>query len=74
MIVIRLSRGGVKNRPFYKIIAIEKSRKRSGKALDKLGFWFPSKEEFQIDKKKLDSWVKKGAQVSLAVQKLINKK
>ena len=74
MIKIRLARGGVKNNPFYRIIAIEHSRKRSGKPLDILGFWNPSKNESSVDKKKLADWIGKGAKVTKVVDDIIKKK
>jgi len=70
MIKIRLARSGVKNAPFYRIVAIEKSRKRNGKPLEILGYWKPEKNEIKIDKKLLADWKTKGAQVSKAVEKL----
>ena len=54
MIKIRLSRGGAKNNPSYRIIAIEEGRKREGRPLDILGYWYPKKDDFKIDKKKLE--------------------
>lgn len=74
MVKIRLARSGVKNKPFYRIVAIDSKRKRGGKPLDILGFWQPSKDLVEIDKKKVSEWVKKGAQVTGAVEKLLNKK
>ena len=74
MIKIRLARGGVKNKPFYRIVAIEHTRKRSGKPLDIIGFWNPQTKEKKIDKKKLESWVEKGAQPTKAVEELITAK
>ena len=74
MIKIRLSRGGVKNKPFYRIVAIEKSRKRGGRPLDIIGFWNPQKGDLKIDKDKLKSWLEKGAKKTAAVDKLLEKK
>ena len=71
MVKIRLARGGVKNNPFYRIVAIDTKRKRGGKPLEIIGYWHPSKDVKKIDIKKIDAWVKKGAQVSQAVEKLI---
>ena len=71
MIKIRLARGGAKNKPFYRIVAIEGSRKRGGKSLDTLGFWNPQKKELKIDKKKLEQWIQKGAKKTMAVTKLL---
>ncbi len=72
MIKIRLTRTGAKNDPHYRIVAIEKSRKRGGKPLDILGHWYPAKNESKIDKKKIEAWVAKGAQVTEAVKSLLN--
>lgn len=74
MIKIRLSRTGAKNDPHYRIVAIEHSRKRGGKALDILGYWYPKKGTKKIDKKKYAEWVKKGAKPSRAVAELIESK
>ena len=53
MIKIRLARGGVKKKPFYRIVAIEESRKRGGKPLDVIGYWNPQKSDLKINKDKL---------------------
>ena len=73
MIKIRLARHGKRNAPFYRIVAIEHRRKREGKPQDIIGFFNPSKKELRIDKKKLKSWLEKGAKMSKTVEKLINK-
>ena len=74
MIKIRLARGGVKNKPFYRIVAIEESRKRGGRPLDIIGYWNPIKDELKIEKDKLREWIEKGAQKTAAVEKLLKKK
>lgn len=71
MVTIRLSRQGKKNDPFYRIVATEKQRKLSGEALDVLGYYHPRENVKQIDHKKIEEWVKKGAQITPAVQKLM---
>ncbi len=71
MIKIRLSRGGVKKNPFYRIVAIEEGRKREGKPLEILGHWHPAKELVKVDKKKIDYWVSRGAQITKAVSNLL---
>jgi len=71
MVTIRLSRQGKKNDPFYRIVATEKQRKLSGEALDIIGYYHPRENVKKIDTKKLDEWIKKGAQVTPAVKKLL---
>jgi small subunit ribosomal protein S16 len=71
MVKIRLSRLGKKNDPFYRIVAIDSRLKREGIALDILGHWHPRTKVKKIDKKKVEEWVSKGAQISLGVKKLL---
>lgn len=74
MIRIRLRRQGKRNDPFYRIVAIEKSKKGTGEALEILGYWHPASKDKKIDKKKIEAWVKKGAKVSNAVKELLEGK
>lgn len=71
MIKIRLSRKGATNNAFYRVVAVDESKKRDGKVLEVLGFWYPKKETKSLDPKKIDVWVAKGAQVSERVAKLL---
>lgn len=71
MVKIRLAKGGVKNKPYYRIVAIDEQRKREGRALDTLGYWYPVRGDFKIDEKKLKDWLARGAQMSPAVRRLI---
>ena len=71
MIKIRLSRNILKGKPFYRIVAVDVRRKRGGKPLDIIGFWNPSHKSKTIDKSKLSSWIKKGAKITSAVEKLV---
>jgi len=70
---IRLSRGGAKKRPFYKIVVAEALSPRDGKFIEDLGYYDPhhnpSKVEINVDK--AVSWLDKGAQPSERAQKLL---
>ena len=72
MVTIRLVRSGVRNKPFYRIVACDKKTKAKGIHLDILGWWQPINKKSKVDKSKLDLWIKKGAKVSNAVEKLLN--
>ncbi|OGM18452.1 30S ribosomal protein S16 [Candidatus Woesebacteria bacterium RIFCSPHIGHO2_01_FULL_38_10] len=72
MIKIRLARGGSKGNPHYRIVVIEERRKREGKFLDVIGFWYPKKNNKKINKKKLEKWLAVGAQKTKSVNKLIS--
>lgn len=71
MVKIRLTKLGKRNDHFYRIIAIDESKKNGGQALEVLGFWHPKTTDKKIDKAGIERWVAKGAQVSAAVTKLI---
>ena len=66
---IRLSRGGAKKRPFYRIVVADSRRSRDGKFLDQIGTYNPmlskdSPDRVKIDQEKAKDWIKKGAQPS----------
>ena len=66
---IRLSRGGAKKRPFYRIVVADSRRSRDGKFIDQLGTYNPmlqkdNPERVKIDVDKVKDWMAKGAQPS----------
>lgn len=63
---IRLMRIGARSRPFYRIVAVDERRKRTGGYLDLLGTYNPLTEpkDIKIDQTKLAEWKKKGAILS----------
>ena len=69
---IRLMRIGKKGSPSYRIVAIDKRKKRNGRYLEKIGFYNPLQNPpvLQVDKKKLDYWLQKGATISEGIRKL----
>lgn len=71
-VAIRLMRFGKKDRPFYRIVAIEKRRKRESKYLAKIGTYDSLTEtpSITIDKEKLEYYLTRGAQLSEGVRKL----
>jgi small subunit ribosomal protein S16 len=68
MVVIRLSRGGAKKRPFYRMVATDKRNRRDGRFIERLGYFNPSpsgqEKRFEIDLERVDYWVGTGAQLS----------
>ena len=73
MVTIRLSRFGRKKAPFYRIAVVDARKKTTSGVIDYIGTWNPIKKLKVIDSEKLSEWVKKGAQVSDAVKKIIEK-
>ena len=73
---IRLTRCGKKNSPFYHVVVADSRSPRDGKFIEKLGFYNPllekeNPESCKIDKEKAAEWIKKGAQPTERVAKLL---
>ena len=75
MVVIRLSRGGSKKRPFYHVTVADRREPRDGRFIDRLGFFNPiargQEEVSRIDMERVDYWVSKGAQLTDRVASLV---
>ena len=66
---IRLSRGGAKKRPFYRIVVADSRRARDGKYIDQIGTYNPmlprdSADRVKMDVDKAKDWISKGAKPS----------
>jgi small subunit ribosomal protein S16 len=75
-IKIRLTRGGSKKRPFYRVVAADSRMPRDGRFIEKLGTYSPllpkddpNRVDLNIDK--INEWLKKGAQVSDRISRLL---
>lgn len=66
MLKIRLKRIGRRGDPHYRIVVMDSSQKRDGKAIEELGYYNPriSPTVFDVDKEKAAQWLKNGAQPS----------
>lgn len=73
MVTIRLARFGRKKGAFYRIVALDSTKKTAGANLGVLGYWNPVKNTLKVEKEKVDAWVKNGAQMSATVKKLLSK-
>ena len=75
MVKIRLTRGGAKKRPYYRVIAIDERARRDGRALEYLGTYNPITEppQIKLEQARIDHWVGQGAQLSPAVKGLIKR-
>lgn len=69
---IRLNKIGKTNSPSYRIVAVERRSSRTGRSLEILGHYNPSGKApaLTLDKKRLENWIGKGAQLSEAVKQL----
>lgn len=72
-VVIRLSKKGKRGEGRYRVVVTEKRYRRDGKPIESLG-WYEKREKEQkkeIDKKRYDYWVSKGAKPSPTVEKIV---
>ena len=69
MLKIRMSRGGAKKRPVYKIVVADSRKPRDGRFIERVGFFNPllpkdKKERLSLDIERIKYWLEKGARPS----------
>ena len=72
---IRLRRMGAKKAPFYRVVVADSRYPRDGRFIEENGTYDPTKEPalVNIDTAKADEWIKKGAQPTDTVKRLLKK-
>lgn len=75
MVVIRLARGGAKDRPFFNIIVADSRSRRDGRFIERIGFHNPvaneKQERTRIALDRLSYWLGVGAQLSDSAAKIV---
>ncbi|MDB6097269.1 MAG: rpsP [Francisellaceae bacterium] len=75
MVVIRLTRGGAKKRPFYHIVATDSRNRRDGRYLEQLGYFNPiakgQEKRLSLKDERVAYWISQGAKPSDRVQSLL---
>ena len=76
MIKIRLSRGGTKKRPVYKVVIADSRRARDGRFIEKVGFFNPlllkdKKERVGLEAERIKYWLGQGAQPTARVARIL---
>jgi len=76
MLRIRLSMGGVKKRPIYKIVVADSRFPRDGRFVEKLGSFNPllpkeKKERIKVEAERVKHWISKGARPTLRVSRIL---
>ena len=74
---IRLSRGGSKKRPFYRIVVAEASAPRDGRYVERVGHYNPmvakdNDQRLVVNGDRVKHWLGLGAQPTERVQKLLS--
>ncbi|MBB6212807.1 30S ribosomal protein S16 [Borreliella californiensis] len=72
---IRLKRMGAKKRPYYRIVVMNSTSPRDGRAIEELGYYHPVEKQNQIkiNEDRMKDWISKGAILSDTVKMLLNK-
>ena len=73
---IRLSRGGSKKRPFYRIVVAEAAAPRDGRYVERVGHYNPMvpkehENRLSVNSDRVKFWMNKGAQPTDRVHKLL---
>ena len=76
MLRIRLSMGGAKKRPVYKIVVADSRFPRDGRFIEKLGSFNPllpkdKKERIKIESERVKHWLSKGARPTVRVSRIL---
>jgi len=76
MLKIRLSMGGAKKRPVYKIVIADSRFPRDGRFIEKVGFFNPllpktKKERVSLEIERIKHWISKGAKPTLRVSRIL---
>jgi len=73
--VIRLKRMGTNNKPFHRIVVMDKRKARDSKPIEILGYYDPKTEpaNIKVHKERVTYWLGVGAQPSPAVKTLLKK-
>ena len=76
MLKLRLSRGGTKKRPVYKIVVADSRFARDGRFIEKLGFFNPllpkeKKERVGLESDRIKYWLSQGARPTIRVARIL---
>jgi len=76
MLKLRLSMGGTKKRPVYKIVVADSRFARDGRFIEKLGFFNPllpkeKKERVGLESDRIKYWLSQGARPTIRVARIL---
>ena len=76
MLKLRLSRGGTKKRPVYKVVVADSRFARDGRFIEKVGFFNPllpkeKKERIGLEADRIKYWLGQGAQPTTRVARIL---
>jgi len=79
MLKLRLSMGGTKKRPVYKIVVAESRFARDGRFIEKLGFFNPllpkeKEDRIRLETDRIKYWISQGAKPTTRVARILGEK
>ena len=79
MLKLRLSLGGTKKRPVYKIVVADSRFARDGRFIEKLGFFNPllpkeKEERIRLETDRIKYWISQGAKPTTRVARILGEK
>jgi len=79
MLKLRLSMGGTKKRPVYKIVVADSRFARDGRFIEKLGFFNPllpkeKEERIKLETDRIKYWISQGAKPTTRVARILGEK
>ena len=79
MLKLRLSMGGTKKRPIYKIVVADSRFARDGRFIEKLGFFNPllpkeKEERIGLETDRIKYWIEQGAKPTTRVARILGEK
>jgi small subunit ribosomal protein S16 len=75
MVKLRLKRMGGRDKPFYRIVAVDARKKRDGAYIESVGYYDPKTDPLtlKVDIDKAIEWLKVGAQPTDTVKSLFRR-
>ena len=76
MLKLRLSMGGTKKRPVYKIVVADSKFPRDGRFIEKLGYFNPllpkdKKDRVGLESERIKYWLSQGAKPTIRVARIL---
>jgi small subunit ribosomal protein S16 len=75
MVIIRLSRGGSKNRPYYNVVVADSRKRRDGRFIERVGFYNPmardGAETLKLNLERITYWQGHGAQLTETMSRIV---
>lgn len=73
MLKLRLKRIGRKRSPSYRLVIMENSTRRDGRAVEEVGYYNPISKKYKFNMEKIKKWLTNGVKPTKTVSILLKK-